>query len=240
MAQDSNPTEFAVYLLEAEADDAWVEQRLADRLANEANLRPYFFNWEGIPGVSRRDSMLAGFTRSASCAVCLGKEALSGLVHDIQQIALDRKSKVAPGNPPFRLIPVILPGGDPKSTPQFLEDVTQVDFRNEDDFDWQFHLLVCGIKGEPPGPRPRPNTNVQTAATEAKGDKDQLQAAFVAILQTIDVAERATGLSQKEASSFRQDAFSNIQKRLLDLSVEQVKKAEPNPTTLKAELVDAS
>lgn len=240
MAHDSNQTDFAVYLLQAEADDDWVEQRLAQRLADKENLRPYFFRWEGIPGVSRQDSMVTGFNRSASCAVCLGKEALTGLTEEMKKIAIERKSKVSAGDPAYRLIPVILPGGNPESTPTFLTDAREVDFRNEQDFEWQFHLLVCGIKGEPPGPRPRENTTVQAAGTEAKGDKEQIQAAFVAILQTIDVAQRAAGLSPKEASSFRQDAFSNIQKKLLDLSVEQVNKSKPDPTTIKAELADAT
>jgi hypothetical protein len=60
--------------------------------------------------------------------------------------ALDRQAK----DPTFRVIPVLLPNADAFNVDDFLELNTWVDFRQPDPT-YPFYVLVCGVKGIPPG-----------------------------------------------------------------------------------------
>ena len=61
--------------------------------------------------------------------------------------ALNRQTK----DRSFRVIPVILPGADSTVVDDFLELRTWVNFRNGLNDLEAFHILICGIRGIPPG-----------------------------------------------------------------------------------------
>jgi hypothetical protein len=71
--------------------------------------------------------------------------------------AIDRRVSGSEGGRRFRVIPVLLPGGDRperSSLPTFLATTTWVEFRDSLEDPNAFHRLICGIRGVEPGPGP--------------------------------------------------------------------------------------
>src|SRR5437868_729336 len=229
MPEGQTEIKFAVYLLQAETDDDWVEQHLALRLMEEEQTKPFFLKWQRIPGDSRQQTMVNGFNRSKCCAVCIGGQGLGGLTEMMQQVATDRRAQSLSGESPYRLIPVILPGGDPNSTPELLKGAWSVDFRNEENFDWEFHRLVCAIQGIGPGPRPlvlKANQNLADVSVKAR---QKLADDFVNLLDVIEAGEKR-GLPKKEAEAFRDAAFREIMKQVMSSSPDKVNVQESRTT----------
>jgi hypothetical protein len=133
-------------------------ERLAVYLHDTAKLRPWFDEWELIPGEPWVRNLERGLAASETCAVFVGKSGEGPW----QQREVETVLRHQVNHRDFRVIPVLLPDA-PKQPelPMFLSGNRWVDFRekrlDDDDALWR---LECGIVGKAPG-RGRP-TQSQT------------------------------------------------------------------------------
>ncbi len=145
---------YAVFLSFNSEDREAVEQ-IARYLADKAKLRPWFDQWELIPGEPWVRNLERGLAASSTCAVFVGKSGEGPWQKREVETALRHQVD----NYDFRVIPVLLPDA-PKQPelPMFLSGNMWVDFRqrglDDDDALWR---LECGIRGVAPG-RGRPQT----------------------------------------------------------------------------------
>jgi len=137
---------FDVFLSHAHGD-AEIVERLGIKLADEAQFHVWLDKWILIPGEHWQQEMARGLDQAKTCAVCIGKDTPKGWFREEIQRALNRQTK----DRSFRVIPVILPGGDRTVIDDFLELRTWVDFKSGIEDKYVFHVLVCGILGKPPG-----------------------------------------------------------------------------------------
>lgn len=137
---------FDVFLSYAHIDGALVEH-MGVRLADEASLAVWLDRWVLVPGEHWQQHIAKGLNQARSCAICIGSRTPSGWFREEIQKALNRQTR----DSTFRVIPVILPGGNPNLVEDFLELRTWVDFSKGAEDNLAFHLLLCGIKGIPPG-----------------------------------------------------------------------------------------
>ncbi len=152
MSQESTlheDQEFDVFLSYAHIDAEWVED-LAIRLEDEAGLRVWLDKWILIAGQPWQQATARAIGQAKSCIVCIGEYTPVGWFKREIERALDRQTRT----PTFRVIPLLLPGAKSVNVDDFLELNTWVDFRHTNTA-YAFHLLVCGVKGIPPGRWPR-------------------------------------------------------------------------------------
>jgi hypothetical protein len=142
---ESNDT-FDVFLSHSHVDAVLVE-RIGIRLEDEAKLNVWLDRWVLIPGERWQQHMAKGLDKARCCAVCIGTKTPHGWFREEIEKALNRQAR----DPSFRVIPVILPGGDPHFVDNFLELRTWVEFNESIEDGLAFHLLLSGIKGIPPG-----------------------------------------------------------------------------------------
>jgi hypothetical protein len=139
-------------LLSFNREDREAVEKIAIYLADSAGLRPWFDQWELIPGEDWIDTLERGLHMSQSCAVFVGKSGEGPW----QQREVEGALRQQLNNLEFRVIPVLLPGASHQpELPSFLAGNMWVDFRdglNNDDMLWR---LECGIRGVAPG-RGRP------------------------------------------------------------------------------------
>jgi hypothetical protein len=152
--KNDNSQYFDVFLSHSHTDASWVEQ-LAHRLENEAGLRVWLDRWVLITGKPWQQEMARGIDQAGSCAVCIGKDTPTGWFQREIERALNHQVQ----QPAFPVIPVLLPKARNTNVDNFLELNTWVDFRKPDQTAYAFHALVCGIKGQPPGPWPPQSRN---------------------------------------------------------------------------------
>jgi TIR domain-containing protein len=189
--------EFNAFLSHSHDDAEWV-QRLALRLEDECGFRVWLDRWRLVPGESWQQEMALGLDRADTCVVCVGSTTPDGWFRQEIERALDIQSKDAA----FRVIPLLLPNAAPDSVSQFLGLRTWVDFRPAGDEEYAFHILKCGIKGEPPGRWPtHPATPVNNPAWE--------------------VAERKLQELQRLEKYVREEVVIEIQRRILDQWIEK-------------------
>lgn len=100
-----------------------------------------------VPGEHWQQHMAKGLDQARCCAVCIGTHTPGGWFREEIERALNRQTR----NPAFRVIPVILPGGDRDLVNNFLELRTWVDFNESLEDDRPFHVLISGIRGLSPG-----------------------------------------------------------------------------------------
>ena len=143
---------FDVFLSHPHAEAAAVET-IGARLVSDAGLTVWLDRWVLVPGDCWQQHLARGLDQARTCAVFLGRETPSGWFQQEIARALDRQAR----DPGFRVIPVILPTGDRRTVDSFLELRTWVEFRHGLHDPDAFHLLVCGVRGVPPG-RSRPAT----------------------------------------------------------------------------------
>jgi hypothetical protein len=122
-------------------------EALGIRLTDEAQMNVWLDRWVLVPGSHWQQDMAKGLDQARCCAVCIGTHTPKGWFREEIEKALNRQTK----EPSFRVIPVILPGGDRSLIDDFLELRTWVDFGEGIDDGRAFHLLTSGIKGIPPG-----------------------------------------------------------------------------------------
>jgi len=140
---------FNVFLSHAHPDAVAVEL-LGAKLEDEAQLRVWLDRWILVPGENWQQEMAKGISQAQTCAVCIGRHTPKGWFSEEIERALNRQVK----DRTFRVIPVILPDGDPTLVDNFLELRTWVDFKKDIDDKYAFHILVSGIRGVPPGRNP--------------------------------------------------------------------------------------
>ena len=136
---------FDVCLSYSAADAVWAEN-LAKRLRDEHGFRVRLDRWVLLSEQSSRQADAGGMDRFSCCIVCIGElTSIDWFRQEIQR-ALDRQSKESS----FRVIPVLLPNAKAVNVRDFPELRVWVDFSSPDQA-YALHLLVCGLKGVPPG-----------------------------------------------------------------------------------------
>jgi TIR domain len=148
---------FDVFLSHAHTEAEAVEI-IGAKLEDEAGLKVWLDKWILIPGEHWQQDMAKGLGQAKTCAVCVGSTTPSGWFREEIEKALNRQTR----NRGFRVIPVILPGGNHELVDNFLELRTWVEFKQGlDDVD-ALHMLVCGVRGVPPGRRLNNRKNQQS------------------------------------------------------------------------------
>jgi hypothetical protein len=149
---------YDVFLSHSRTDAKYVE-KLAELLEDKAGLKSWLDKWVVVPGGSFQQAITKGLEEAKSCAVLFGAKPPGGWFGKEYEVALNLQAE----DGGLRVIPVLLPGSDPKAVNLFLKLNDWVDFRNEKDFDYAFYRLTCGIKGVSPGrwpPAARQGTEV--------------------------------------------------------------------------------
>ncbi len=150
----ANKLSYEVFLTFNNEDRDEVE-KIAIHLKNNAKLRPWFDQWELIPGESVIQNLERGLKASSTCAVFVGRSGEGPWQKREVEIALRQQIQ----HPDFRVIPVLLPDA-PKQPelPSFLSGNMWVEFRESVEDDNALWCIECGIRGIAPGQgRPQPN-----------------------------------------------------------------------------------
>jgi hypothetical protein len=116
---------FDVFLSHAHVDGALVEI-IGTRLEDEAKLSVWLDKWILVPGDHWQQQMAKGLDEARCCAVCIGNNTPEGWFREEIERSLNRQTR----DPTFRVIPVILPGGDRSLVDTFLELRTWVEFKD--------------------------------------------------------------------------------------------------------------
>jgi len=140
---------FDVFLSHAHVD-AEVVELLATKLVDEAGFRVWLDRWVLVPGEHWQQEMALGLDKAKTCVACIGQHTPKGWFREEIERALNRQVK----DNSFRVIPVILPDGDPSLVDSFLELRTWADLRKGLNDNYAFHVLRSGIAGTPPGRNP--------------------------------------------------------------------------------------
>jgi hypothetical protein len=126
-------------------------------LASKARKSPFqnakINKWHLVPGEPWEEALGEALDQSKTCAVFLGPNKLGPWENEEMRVALDERVR----NKSFRVIPVLLPGAEPKdrkTLPRFLSRLTWIDFRGGLDDPETFRRLVAGIRGLAPGRQP--------------------------------------------------------------------------------------
>src|SRR5262245_60101381 len=170
---------YDVFLSHQSGDKPLVEI-IAARLVDEEGLRPFLDRWHLIPGEPWQEALEDALDRSGNCAVFLGASGLGSWENEEMRAALDERVR----NESFRVIPVLLPGADPKdekTLPRFLWRLTWVDFRGGLDDPDAFQRLVAGIRGVAPGRQTMQTTSPITPPRTAGRTRRRLRDVFSSI-----------------------------------------------------------
>lgn len=171
-----NTKRFHVFLSHAPEDMGLVKE-LAERLEDRHSFQVWFGEWMKIPGESWQQAITKGLQQSHCCAICIGAQTPIGWFGREMEWALAQQSKMdqASANQQgvsFRVIPVLLPNAPPEienEIDEFLKQNMLVDFRGGK-YDFAFHALAQGVKGEPIGRWP-PIDNTSTQMRSFAEDK---------------------------------------------------------------------
>jgi len=139
-------TKFDVFLSHSH-DDAPVVEQLGVKLEDVAQCSVWLDKWLLVPGGHWQQAMAKALDEAGTCAVCVGASTPLGWFQEEIEVSLSRQAR----DSSFRVIPVILPGGDPSVVRDFLALRTWVDFSADLNDQIAFHNLVCGIRGVAPG-----------------------------------------------------------------------------------------
>lgn len=142
---------FDTFLSHAHTDAETVDI-LGQQLEDGSRLRIWLDKWILVPGEQWQQHMARGLDDAKSCAVCIGQTTPRGWFRQEIERALNRQAREST----FRVIPVLLPNGDPSLIDAFLELRTWVVFRNGIHDHLALHTLACGIRGVAPGRPPNP------------------------------------------------------------------------------------
>ncbi len=137
---------YDVFLSYASADKPAVEA-LARKLRDGQRLRPFFDDWDLIPGMPWQEALEEALSASRTCAVFLGPAGLGPWHNSEMRVALGQRVE----KEPKRVIPVLLPGASKNAIPGFLAQRAPVDFRRGLGDDTACARLVAGIRGVAPG-----------------------------------------------------------------------------------------
>ncbi len=140
-----------VFLSHNSADKAAVEY-LAEKLAQEPDITPWFDRWNLIPGDPWQEALEEALDHCDVCLVFVGPTGIGPWQNEEMRDAIDRR--VARDTVPFRVVPLLLPGaekGERGALPRFLSRGTWVEFRESLDDEGEYRRLLAGIRGLPPG-----------------------------------------------------------------------------------------
>ena len=144
-------TTYAVFL-SFNSEDREPVQRVAAYLHDQAGLRPWFDQWELVPGEPWVRNLERGLAASATCAVFVGQSGHGPWQQPEVEAALRQQVR----QPEFRVIPVLLPRAPRQpELPLFLAGNMWVRFGKRLDDPDALWRLECGIRGISPG-RGRP------------------------------------------------------------------------------------
>jgi energy-coupling factor transporter ATP-binding protein EcfA2 len=152
---DAAHARYDVFLSHNSADKPAVEE-LAHRLKQEG-IEPWLDKWNLVPGRPWQPALEEALDQCAGCAVFVGPSDIGPWQHAEMRAAIDRRVSGSHGQ--FAVIPVLLPGGrrdERTRLPTFLVQSTWVEFRKSLDEEDAFRRLLCGIRGQPPGPGQAP------------------------------------------------------------------------------------
>jgi hypothetical protein len=113
----SEATLYDVFLSHNSQDKPLVEQ-IAQRLVDEAKLRPFLDQWHLIPGESWQEKLPKAIGQSSTVAAFIGPSGNGPWHHEEMQLALMQAVRE---KKEFRVIPVLLPEADAHSIPAFLQ-----------------------------------------------------------------------------------------------------------------------
>ncbi|GAK57647.1 methyltransferase type 11 [Candidatus Vecturithrix granuli] len=170
------PEERTAYdvFLSFNSEDRDAVRKIAEYLAKEVKLHPWFDEWDLSPGDEWIDGLYRGLESSAVCAIFVGKNGEGPWQRREIRAALIEQA----ARSDFRLIPVLLPGTSKQpQLPPFLKAFMWVDLRQYLKDPDGLRRLVCGIRGERPG---RPVT--------AEGEPD-LRLHEIAVAYNFDLNE---------------------------------------------------
>jgi TIR domain len=176
-------SDYDVFLSHSHADASTVE-KLALRLEDEACFSVWLDKWILIPGQPWQQAMARGLDDAKCCAVCIGKTTPKGWFKEEIQRALNRQTK----DGAFRVIPVILPGGESSFVDDFLELRTWVVFQSGVDDQNAFHTLASGIKGVAPGRPPESKSDLTAKLPAIREHLARIRALRIEQLIDEDVA----------------------------------------------------
>ena len=164
--QNSKADFFDVFLSHNAADKPTVE-RLAEEL-EKRGLCCWLDTWTLVPGEPWQPAVEQALRQCATCVVFFGPHGLGPWHNEEMRLALQRR--VSSPERKFRVLPVILPGGErtrESDLPGFLQGTTWVEFRDSIDDEEALHRLVCGIKGVAPRPPEASQSRKAHAPTSA-------------------------------------------------------------------------
>jgi RNA polymerase sigma factor (sigma-70 family) len=151
-----SPHAFDVFMCHSTADKAMVEG-LAKRLKSEG-LKPWLDKWNLVPGEPWQPEIENALQKCRSCAVFIGPASSGPWQNEEMRAAIARR---VDNRAKFRVIPVLLPktrNRPSDNLPAFLTAATWVDFRKGLDDTEALRVLICGIRGVPPGESPAPRS----------------------------------------------------------------------------------
>ena len=209
-----------VVFLSFNSEDRDAVEYIARYLVDQVNLRPWFDQWELIPGEPWVRNLERGLAASATCAVFVGKsgegpwqkrEVETALRHQVDQ-------------PNFRVIPVLLPDAPHKpNLPMFLSGNMWVDFRgkqlDDDDALWR---LEGGIRGIAPGRGRDSSAPTPSITTLPPGKARRLRQQLEGLQSQWDLLhEKLTRLEQQFRLETRTDEQFRLEYQIKELKTQQ-------------------
>jgi serine protease AprX len=206
---------YDVFVSHSSAQKPWVE--VLARNLTRAGLRVFLDRWELVPGKDWVEGLDQALKASKAAVLVMSPEAYhSGWVGREYRTLLART---------IPIVPVVF--GAVEAAFPFAESIHWVDFRSPHDYREAFARLLCGLRGEAPGPEPtwtgeldlpeeplRPRPARRTTAREVF---EQVRASRIALVLGRDGQDlaRIAAVLSKEA---RQD-FAASRIRILNLPV---------------------
>jgi hypothetical protein len=138
--------------------DANVVADLAHNLVESFSCNLWLDCWVLVPGGLWQQELAKALHQARTCIVCLGSHTPRGWFEQEIQRARNRQvaePKEKPEIEKFRVIPVILPGGELTLADEFLELHTAIVFDTDIHDQWKLHCVNCGIQGVAPGRPPK-------------------------------------------------------------------------------------
>jgi len=137
-----------IFLSHASADKESV--KVIARQLQQHGISTWLDEWDLVPGDPWVDNLGKALRDCSGCIVFVGPGGTGPWHHEEVRRALD----LAARDTSYRLVPVLLPGAQPKhmsKLPSFLASRHWVRFRERLDERDAIHRLVCGLRGVEPG-----------------------------------------------------------------------------------------
>lgn len=180
------------------SDDRLVVEALAGRL-RDSGVTPFLDRWHLGPGDPWQEELELALSASCACAVFLGPGGIGPWHNEEMRLALDKQARDAS----YRLIPVLLPGVEPKSLEVlrgFLGRLSWAELPADTGGEEALHALLRGIMRVTPEPGEIvevPSLLSQWSSRELEKQRDALEA-LAEILGTEEREDARQRLAEKE------------------------------------------